>query len=179
MLKIGEIRKAYEFGYVGSSKYIRAACEGCGLERWVQYRQGRAVSKRCRSCCKYGELSHMWKGGKILTAGGYAKIKTYSDSFFFSMANCDGYILEHRLVVAKHFNRCLQSWEIVHHKNHIRNDNRIENLQLVSDDRHQQISILERKIKHLLIKNNQLKEQLGELKHELKVRRFTIRKTSQ
>ena len=95
----------------------------------------------------------MWAGGRIHNRQ-YIMIRLHSDSPFYPMVittnnSYGGYVLEHRLVMAGSLNRCLKPWEIVHHKNGIKDDNRLENLQLVSDDEHKQITLLEKHIEKL------------------------------
>lgn len=102
------------------------------------------IAKRKR----FGSDHYNWKGGRMHHMG-YVSIRVYPDDFFYPMASWCGYVREHRLVMAKHLGRCLHSWEIIHHRNGIKDDNRLENLQLVTDDRHKQIIVLENRIKFL------------------------------
>ena len=72
---------------------------------------------------------HAWKGGKHIR-NGYVFVSITKDSPYSSMAISNGYVMEHRLVMAQHLKRPLEPHETVHHINGDTQDNRIENLQL-------------------------------------------------
>jgi len=155
MPEVGEIKQGGEIGKNATfSRYIWVACANCGKERWVQYYSGKPCSNICKHCAAKppklrGEKSYLWRGGRHKNSQGYIDILLQPDDFFFSMAQSSGYVKEHRLVMAKSLGRNLHPWEIVHHKNHKRADNRIENLQLVSDGKHKQITVIEGRVKYL------------------------------
>jgi hypothetical protein len=78
-----------------------------------------------------GEGAVGWKGGRVTERHGYILI--YAPDH----PNAVGlYVLEHRLVMERALGRLLLAHEHVHHKNEIRTDNRIENLELTSNPDH-------------------------------------------
>jgi hypothetical protein len=101
------------------------------------------VSKKatiCRTCYNKelskreqgGAKNSMWKGGRTLHSRGYVYIKDRKHPF----SDKQGYIFEHRLIMEQSLGRYLESTEIIHHINGIKNDNRIENLELMEQGQH-------------------------------------------
>lgn len=74
---------------------------------------------------KKGPKAAHWKGGRTKHKG-YILIYTPQHPFTIQRF----YVKEHRLVMEKHLGRYLRPEEVVHHINHDKTDNRIENLQL-------------------------------------------------
>jgi len=50
------------------------------------------------------------------------------------MANRQGYVMEHRIIMARHLNRTLEEGEVVHHINEDLTDNTIDNLLLYASN---------------------------------------------
>lgn len=83
--------------------------------------------KTCTKCVdRKNENNGAWKNGKTIHTKGYVRIRNTTHP----RAIKSGYVFEHILVMEQHLSRYLEPCEKIHHKNGIKNDNRIENLEL-------------------------------------------------
>ena len=89
-------------------------------------------SPKCQHSYWIGKNHPAWNGGWI-TNSGYKEFNTNSKRFRY-----------HRYIMEKHIGRKLKSFEVVHHMNHDRLDNRIENLEIMSKSDHSRYHNLSR-----------------------------------
>lgn len=102
-------------------------CAVCGKEF-----ENRKASVACcsLSCARVLDAKRHgpsnWKGGVNRHSSGYLKELRKGHP----RADSKGYVLQHRLVMEEGLGRKLEAHERVHHRNGIRDDNRLENLEL-------------------------------------------------
>jgi hypothetical protein len=142
----GMVMHPRDLGRTGSPLLVYVPCIRCGTPRWVARVR---PTLRCRGCAnreqqrtyaarpeqsarQRGAGNPMYKGGRTGAGkhGRYIYVLVSPDDALASMANKDGYAMEHRLVMARSLGRPLHRWEQVHHLNGDRQDNRLENLEI-------------------------------------------------
>jgi hypothetical protein len=107
-----------ECGYtIRGTRIPEQRCERCGKVIIKGYRGQRFCSHQCRTR-PLGSKRHIHGYVQIRVGRGHPG------------ADSQGWIFEHREVLARHIGRPLEKHETVHHKNGDRTDNHIENLEL-------------------------------------------------
>ena len=108
---------------------IPGICEQCGVEFL-----GRPEARCCTRSCS-AKLAHAEgrantirprtpNPGRRKMANGYVRMWVPEGT---PGRPKNGLMMEHRLVMQEHLGRPLEAWEIVHHRNGVKDDNRIAN----------------------------------------------------
>lgn len=121
--------------------HLPCKCEFCGsvyYKKPSRAKVTRFCSRKCKATWIYEnrnkaafsydrslERNPAWKGGRAVI-NGYVLVSIGKKRK----------VQEHRLVMEKHLGRCLLRSEIVHHINEVKTDNRIENLQIMTQSEH-------------------------------------------
>lgn len=122
------IKRAIEMYSVGNV-HLQTIADALGSSTTRVSLQLRKAGVKLRGRCE-GASNPAWKGGRKIDKDGYVLI--YSPTHpHASKAGC---VREHRLVIEKHLGRILDQKEVVHHKNGVKEDNRIENLELFENN---------------------------------------------
>lgn len=128
--KIDSAVKAYE-----RLRSLRLASRETGVSTPViaKHLKLRGIAmERSGNTGKTGEAHPAWKGGREIDRDGYIRI--YRPSHPWPRRN--GSLPEHVAVMEMHIGRRIQCGECVHHRNHDRQDNRLENLELLTMSEH-------------------------------------------
>jgi hypothetical protein len=139
-----------------------------GIPRSAETRDKIVRTKAVRGTASRRENHPGWKGGRWVRDYVQVMIDVLPDdqrAMARLMRPNQGYISEHRLVMAMTLGRPLQPREVVHHKNGVKTDNRPENLTLMDWGHHsRKHRHIERKLASLLAEVETLRAENARLK---------------
>lgn len=82
-----------------------------------------------------------WNDSQILSSDGYVKVRVGKSH---PLADPNGYAYEHLVIWISSGRRSPTPNEVLHHRNEIKTDNRLENLEIISRSRHNAHHLTER-----------------------------------
>lgn len=123
---------------------VPVICGKCGARFTMSvhnWRSGIRSRALCTSCTHSTRKPTYHNGGTWISSQGYkfiamSKLPHEEQKLFVSMGTSNSGVAEHRIVVARHLGRPLETYELVHHINGNKTDNRLENLRLVNRQTH-------------------------------------------
>lgn len=128
-----------------SPRYTRTrtrACTECGgtIQKFIAQPDGTtkySVKTLCSLTCRRARgLRREGADGKYPKAG---HVSRYRDGYCFIRLDFGKWVPEHRYLVEQNIDRSLTKEERIHHRNGDPSDNRLENLQIVSNPEHARI----------------------------------------
>ena len=130
----------------GCGEYIkiRRAHKSAGIPKFIQWHHNKYDNpmkgvKRSVEYCKkrMREGNPNWNGGRSIDTSGYARVLDTAHK----LADTKGYVKEHKLVWTN-ANGDIPGGHVIHHKNGIKDDNRLENLELMTTSEHNRLTFM-------------------------------------
>lgn len=156
-LSLDKVKAMYEDGHTQGE-----IAEALGVSQKVVWRFMKNHGIKARVAAKReqrGDSNSYWKGGIVVDGAGYVLVKRDGHP---RAKKCGGYVREHILVAEKHLGRSLTPDEVVHHINGIKNDNRPENLAVMTSSAHLQYHTRVRKGDDIPLPSSVTKARIGE-----------------
>lgn len=120
-------RTCSDAGRAKRTQLLHTVCLNCGkpLTKIQQVNRGAYC---CKSCSAFHSQQNRLKQERVKHKEGYILIHKPGHPNGIGLRK--EYVLEHRWVMEQSLGRLLEKYENVHHKNGVRDDNRLENLEL-------------------------------------------------
>lgn len=126
----GASRKGTGAGIRPNHEFYCVVCgKHCRVYRSPSASTPVTCSLKCTGVKNTGHGNGSFTGGRHVADTGYARVLAPNHPD----ADSRGYVYEHRIVMEQKIGRRLTKTEVVHHINHVRDDNRPENLMLFAN----------------------------------------------